>query len=850
MNGFTEELHTWQEIPLAGYGSTAGNIEISAQFPDPEGLLDTAYAFLKRLKSPAFSVLTNKRKTSVFEEYEISLSPGKCEISANDTEGIRRGIYKLSEYLRVFSPDQFPVLKKLFTPKFKTRISRYRFMPLNQTRMKHELDPDTDFYPEPFLDRFASEGINAVWFNAPGLKDFTLTKWHPENESEKLRKYAKLQQIVDRCKRYGIKVFPYHVIPESVAHDAEPLKSNPDMKGPLLYGHPMLCPVYSGYQYLYDSFHQLFSKVNGLGGFLMIVEGEGAAICPSILKLGEIPCKDKCGLTPGEVFAKLFEAVSKGIKSAAPEAELIAWFYLPFHKELSAYHEEAVRKSPEDIIFQYNAESGSSPVQLGKPREIGDYWQCITEPSPAYKEFSGHTRKNKRRLSAKIQVGTSHEVGSIPYVPVPALTYRKFKNLQSLGTTDVMQVWGTGGTPGMMNFTAGRLAFTDCSQVSEEEFLYDLAVTLWNRKAAPDVIKAWKIFSDAYSLNYPYANMIQYFGPIADGVNWPLYAYPSYKTLRSTWGMNDGIISGDNICECLNNHTLDEVVFLLKKLSGEWQQGMDLLNGINTDGRDDLKREIIRAEALGIQFSTAARIMEFYQARRNIFRRSENIAENVDRMQAIVEEEIKARKRMIELIRLDPVLGYNPEAGDYKYNEKTIRAGLDTMPGVKDDLKRIAAGDLNYPKIQVSYLADGSPVKMENMTWSAIVKEDQVRIHVECSGIAKVLDELFFAFDDDGGTFPVHGHLDHSGRVFIAPKGSKIDIAHTEYGWKADLKIPVETVPGFGTENCRFNIIRLKDNYQKLYSWPGVYNGPVITHLGLAFYNPAEMGYFNLPERN
>ena len=170
--------------------------------------------------------------------------------------------------------------------------------------------------------------------------------------------------------------------------------------------------------------------------------------------------------------------------------------------------------------------------------------------------------------------------------------------------------------------------------------------------------------------------------------------------------MNDGIISGDNICECLNNHTLDEVVFLLKKLSGEWQRGMDLLNEINTDGRDDLKREIIRAEALGIQFSTAARIMEFYQARRNIFRRSENIAENVDRMRAVVEEEIKARKRMIELIRLDPVLGYNPEAGDYKYNEKTIRAGLDTMPGVKDDLKRIAAGDLNYPKIQVSYLAD------------------------------------------------------------------------------------------------------------------------------------------------
>ena len=848
MISFTEELHTWQEIPLAGNETETGKIEIAADFPDPEGLLETAYAFLKRLKSPSFRVQTIQKTTAVFEEYEIDLSPGKVVVSANDTEGIRRGIYKVAEYLREFTPDNFPVLKKLFTPKLKTRISRFRFMPLNQTKMKHELEEGVDFYPEPYLDRYASEGINAVWYNAHYLKDFSLTKWHPNDAEEKKRKYAKLQTIVDRCRRYGIKVIPYHVIPESVSHDAEPLASNPDMMGPLVSGHPRLCPLYSGYQYLYDSFHQLFSAVKNLGGFLMIVEGEGAAICPSLVEQGTAECHSKCGLTGGEIYAKLFEAVNRGIKDAAPDAELIAWFYLPFHKELYSYHEDAVRLSPDDIIFQFNAESGSAPVQLGKPRPIGDYWQCITEPSPLYKEFSGYTRKHNRRLSAKIQVGTSHEVGSIPYVPVPALTYRKYKKLQELGTTDVMQVWGTGGTPGLMNFTAGRLAFTDCSKVPEEEFIRDLAVTLWGKEYAPTVIKAWTIFSDTYEQNYPYANMIQYFGPIADGVNWPLYAYPSYVTLRPTWETNQGIISGDNICECLNNHTLDEVVFLLKKLSSEWMSGVELLKGLGDSLRSDLKREIERAEALGIQFSSAAHIMEFYQMRRDVFRNSGDLQAKIRRMKELVELEIAARERMIELVRQDSILGYNPEAGDHKYNEKTIRAGLDTMPKVKADLARLESGDFSYPKIQASYRINGSKVEMENMSWSAVLSGDTVKIHVDCNGIGNVLDEVFFAFDDDGESFPIHAHYDHTGRVFIAPEGTEIQISHTETGWQSDISIPTPVIPGWKTEYCRFNISRQLNTYQKIYSWPGIYEGPVIVHLGLAFYNPADMGYFQLPE--
>lgn len=840
---FVEELNTWQEIPLAGNEKECGKICIEEGFPDTDGALATAYDFLRRLKSPPLTVRTRKSPTACFEEYLLSTSPGLCIVSANDTEGIRRGIYKISELLREFKPSTLPEKEERFHPFFKTRISRYRFGSKKYPGSKYELDEDSDFYPDAFLDRLASEGVNAVWFNAPPLSDFTLTDWHPENAAEKKRLQSKLQRNVDQCKRYGIRIFPYLVVPEAWSFENPLLEKHPDLSGPAIYGHKFFCPAFAGKQYLYDSFHQLFSSVKRLGGFLLIVQGEGAAICPEFLTYGLIPCQDRCGLSAGEIFATEFESIFNGIRSADPDADMIAWFYLPFTEKLSSYHEEAIQKSPREIIFQCNAESGSSPVQLGKKRKIGDYWQCITEPSPAYREFSALTHKYGHRLSAKIQVGTSHEVGSVPYVPVSLLTYRKYKELHALGTNDVMQVWGTGGTPGMMNFTAGRLAFTDFEKVSEDEFLLSLAKTLWGSELAPDVAKVWKILSEAFQ-NYPYSNMIQYFGPAADGVNWPLHAYPMHKPLYPTWGLNNGEISGDNICECLDNHTLEEVVILFRRLSESWREGLNLFQEIARKHslRADQKREILRVEALDIHFSTAYRIMKFYLLREKIFSEVWDRSPLISQMRGLTEEEIRARKRMLQLIALDPVLGYNPESRGFKYDETSISRGISALYITLEELKRMESGDFSFSFAKEAYFLNGSPVQLENLTWSAAVEKQELKIHVFCPDVKPVLDELFFAFDDGGTNHPLHGHFDVSGRIFVMPQKMQYKIEKCENGWGAELSIPVEALPGMSLEKCRFNLVRLMNNYSNRCSWPGLHRENLPARLNLAFYNPSDMG--------
>ena len=64
-----QELHTWQEIPLAGNVTVPGKIQIFPEFPDPEGLLESAYAFLNRLKAPPMKLWTKQRSTEKYEEY-------------------------------------------------------------------------------------------------------------------------------------------------------------------------------------------------------------------------------------------------------------------------------------------------------------------------------------------------------------------------------------------------------------------------------------------------------------------------------------------------------------------------------------------------------------------------------------------------------------------------------------------------------------------------------------------------------------------------------------------------------------------------------------------------------------
>ena len=119
--------------------SLADGVQIIAGFPDPELILTTALddlrAFLQAGGIPAdrgYRIEIGRMPTACFEAYRIEVTDTACRILADDTEGIRRGIYFLEdEIARTGGPFLKPGVTER-RPAVKTRVSRCFFGPIKR----------------------------------------------------------------------------------------------------------------------------------------------------------------------------------------------------------------------------------------------------------------------------------------------------------------------------------------------------------------------------------------------------------------------------------------------------------------------------------------------------------------------------------------------------------------------------------------------------------------------------------------------------------------------------------------------------------------------------------------------
>ena len=74
-------------------------IYLDHRFPDPEGLLDTVtadfslFVSLSGIGGGRFPIRLVKGPTPCFEAYTIEVGENGCTVTADDTEGIRRGLF-------------------------------------------------------------------------------------------------------------------------------------------------------------------------------------------------------------------------------------------------------------------------------------------------------------------------------------------------------------------------------------------------------------------------------------------------------------------------------------------------------------------------------------------------------------------------------------------------------------------------------------------------------------------------------------------------------------------------------------------------------------------------------------
>lgn len=661
---------------------------IKERFPDDGGLLDVSYADIDTfiglcgMGGGAYPLYLRRGETECFEAYEIDISPERTVVTAADTEGVRRALIYIEDELRRREGPFLPLGRISRKPALKSRITRCFFSPINRPpKYGDELSDDIDYYPDEYLNRLMHDGANGVWIYSR-FSDLVTSRFLSDYGKGRAPRIAKLNRVIEKCARYGVKVYVFAI--EPVALTPEQSARFPEVDGGAAYnGNRLFCVnTKAGREFVAECGRQLFESCPGLGGFISITYGERPTSCASaresILQIGHsraISCPRCRDIAPGQALANAAAALAAGIHEAKPDAEVISWSYghrFWDHAEVQDY----VRRAPDDVVLMQNFEEMGYAGQLGKPRQGVDYWLSYPGPSPLFDATAAQAQASGKRMYMKTQVCCSHEVATVPYVPVPGLIFDKYRAARGLGVEGVMQCWYFGNYPSMMSKAAGELAF-EHDFTDKRAFLERLAGIYWGESRAAQAADAWEEFERGYR-EYPLNIMFSYYGPMHDGPVWELQLKPKNFSLPRSWQTLDPT-DGDRIAECLlDGHTLDEALTLCRRMSESWRRGVEKLE--KACAADDEQLSVARA--LDILFASGTDILEFYRLRHALGTGRGNASDILGSMLAIVRAE---RRRSLELIPMcenDGRLGYHSEGEGYKYFPEKLRhriAALDRL---------------------------------------------------------------------------------------------------------------------------------------------------------------------------
>ena len=851
-------IFNWKRrVPIKKESNLSAGIRLIRKFPNSSGSLQTAYDDLEKFffecgipLSGNYEISTEMADDNCTDDrFKMVVAERSCRIIAGNAEGIRRAIYHLEDLLLGSDGPFLKIGEVNRKPWIKNRISRCFFGPIKRPPLnRDELMDDVDYYPEEYLNRLAHEGINGLWLTIT-FKDLCKTTVAPEYGKDAERRLAKLRRTVDKCLRYGIKTYIFCIEPAAWSADSTVLARYPVLGGARWSTGSLFCPFSDTAQkYLYESVNGIFKSVPGLGGIINISHGERATTCLCAVSATEdriVDCPVCSQKKHWEILYASLSAMEKGMHAAAPDAQLISWLYMPETNELAQWVFEIPKHTPQNVTLQFNFESGGTKEQNGKLRTGGDYWLSYVGPSDRFKRIAESANASGTSMSAKIQVGCSHEVATVPFVPVPGQLFRKYREMQRLGVSNVMQCWYFGNYPGIMNKTAGLLAFEDFHN-DEKCFLKSLALPEWGHHA-DDVVSAWMFFTEAYS-NYPFSNIFQYYGPMHDGVVWPLYLYPAYKTLSPTWLLQFGT-SGDLIGECLDTHTLEEAKTLCHTLSEKWNQGVEILKAIRKDFENNPPRlkDIGVAEALGIQFKSGYNILCFYALRERLFndKSSGQQSSILDEMEAIVRSEINRSKRLMELSRSDSRLGFHSEAEGYKYFPKKLQWRIKSLETLlaKDfskARKSLNAGELKLPQREnvKKYACDSVKFEQcETFRWKASCSTSALNFDIECDNKGASEEQIFLTLLNATVSFPIIIDVNRiSGIASYSASGCLATVSDSSDGWKVKITVPFSVFRGKPGNVLSLSIIRYAciDGKTTIYAWEGASFAKY--RLGIGFY--------------
>ncbi|OGV38623.1 MAG: hypothetical protein A2020_03615 [Lentisphaerae bacterium GWF2_45_14] len=538
-------------------------------------------------------------------------------------------------------------------------------------------------YTDSELAGIAKSGFNAIWVHGL-LRNIVKSKVFPEFGKYSSRHLKSMNELIERAAKYGIKVFIYMQPPRAIWKGSAFWKKHGDVAGCVeespdhdenIIKQVSLCTSTDKVKkYLKASSAELAKKLPGLGGVILITASEYPSHCWA--RRGKIcdamghyhdfnhtTCPKCAKRKPGDIVNEVIKNVRDGIKSVDKSMEIVAWNWSwnAYEKDPSP---EIIKNLPKDVIYMADFERGSKKKILGKDRPIDEYSLSFNGPSERFSKSTQCAKKAGLKIMTKLQFGTTHELATVPNIPLIANIFDKANHVRSNKITGFMGCWNfgnmlTANTAAFNYFLTGKKHKT--KKAALEAFASEYLPKCDEKKAAA----AWMSFSKAMD-NYPFSIPFLYASPINYTLAFPIKpGHSDDVPCGRSWLMDK--VRGNSLEASLGPYTLDEVIKGLGKTCSEWEKGLEKVReALASSPSRHAEDELDTAETCGHVFRSAWNTYRSWKLTRKW-----NKAKMKDFIK-IAKNEIENLEKALPILRRDKRQGFHGEAFGYMFNSELV----------------------------------------------------------------------------------------------------------------------------------------------------------------------------------
>lgn len=515
-------------------------------------------------------------------------------------------------------------------------------------------NPTLDPYPDGFLQRLASVGVNGVWLHvvlrdlAPGGAAF------PEFGAGHEQRLANLRALVQRAKRFGVGVYLYMNEPRAMPGSF--FKNRPEVAGVEEGDFKALCTSHPAVRgWMADALTYIFQQVPDLGGIYAITASENLTNCASH---GSWQSCQRCkGRSDADILAEIVAVLEAGVHRGNPKAIVVVsdWGWRGHGDAV-----DIVRRLPKPVWLMSVSEWDYPIVRGGIATKVGEYAISAVGPGPRSVRHWEAARQAGIKTAAEIQFNNTCEIASIPYLPVMDLVAEHLHNLAPQRLNGMLIGWTMGGHPSPNFQLAQRLNRSPAPEVGA--VLDAVAQERFGPEGAPHARKAWTLASQAYR-QYPFHISVVYTSPVQWGPANPVY--PSRTGYSATmWGL-----PYDDLKGWRGPYPADVFAEQFEKMAEGWRGSVaELQRAVAKtppDRRCDSQTDLRFASAAGIHFQAVANQARFVLARDALANPSGKLTpEDRGRLQAEMrrrlESEVLLARQLYDLVREDSRIGFEP----------------------------------------------------------------------------------------------------------------------------------------------------------------------------------------------